>query len=212
MSKITSLKKLANQLAGDTGNERIILAVAGPPGSGKSTFSDALRDLINKKQPDTSEVLPMDGYHFDDTYLDPMGWLSRKGAPHTFDVGGFGAVLARLRANTEPQIAVPVFDRKLEIARAGARMINQGSKIIIVEGNYLLLVTQPWASLRRFFDATVMLHVPVKTLEARLRARWEGFGYSIAKAKEKIAGNDLPNVKEVIKNSIPADYVVNTQG
>ena len=212
MPEITCLEKLAKQLSGGNDNGRIVLAVAGPPGSGKSTFADALRDKINRVQPGKCEVLPMDGYHFDDTYLGQMGWRARKGAPHTFDTGGLSAMLARLKANKEPQIAVPVFDRKIEIARAGARMINQDVEVLVVEGNYLLLATQPWAALRQFFDITVMLDVSIETLESRLQARWAGFGFSAAEAEDKIAQNDLLNVKEVVENSVPADFVVKTEG
>jgi len=210
MPKTTSLEALAQTLAGQLGDARRIVAIAGPPGAGKSTFAEALRDRINLAQPSLCEVLPMDGYHFDDTYLGSMGWQARKGAPHTFDVGGLKAMLGRLKANTEPEIAVPVFDRKLEIARAGAQMISQKAKIILVEGNYLLLAAPPWASLRPFFDTGIMLDVPPKTLEARLTARWAGLGYTPAAAKEKIAGNDMLNVKQVMENSAQADYVLQT--
>lgn len=201
-----SVEALAAQLSSCEG--RRIVALAGPPASGKSTIAEALRTRLNRRHPGLCEVLPMDGYHFDDTYLGAMGWQARKGAPHTFDVGGLAAMLVRIKANTEPEIAVPVFDRKLEIARAGARMIKQNAKVIIVEGNYLLLDTLPWAALRPCFDITVMLDVPTATLEARLSARWAGFGYSAADAEGKIAGNDMLNVNEVINNSVPADYVV----
>lgn len=209
-SEHTDLDGLVNRLIAGVGSDRILVAVAGPPGVGKSTFSAALREKINRDTSGLSEILPMDGYHYDDIYLDAQGWKARKGAPHTFDTGGFRAMLARLKANDEAGIFAPVFDRKLEIARAGAHMIKQQTKIIIIEGNYLLLAAAPWNELRPFFDVTVMLDTPMKILKARLRKRWTDLGYSTHAADEKVAGNDLINVKEVVENSIPADFIIET--
>lgn len=205
------LEGLVRRLDDGAGNGRILVAIAGPPGAGKSTLAETLCNQINRDAPKSCEVLPMDGYHFDDTYLEPRGWQPRKGAPHTFDVAGFRAMLLRLKTNDEAGIAVPVFDRNIEVARAGARMIDQQVKTIIVEGNYLLLADEPWASLRPFFDLTVMLDVPKDILLERLSKRWADLGYSPEQAKAKIEGNDLRNIDEVITNSIAADYIVYSQ-
>ncbi|MDQ7071836.1 MAG: nucleoside/nucleotide kinase family protein [Rhodobacterales bacterium] len=208
----TDLETLANHMVAQQGTTRHIIAIAGPPGAGKSTLSDALRDRINLAKPQSCEVLPMDGYHFDDIYLEQKGWRARKGAPHTFDVAGFGAILGRLRTNTDPEIVVPVFDRTLEIARAGARAIHRDVRTVIIEGNYLLLTSPPWAELRACFDTTVMLTVPVQILEMRLIERWAGFGFSKTDAAAKIAQNDMLNIKEVMENSNAADFSISCAG
>ena len=124
----------------------------------------------------------MDGFHFDDIVLNARGHRPRKGAPHTFDVDGLAATLARLAADDGREVAVPVFDRSIEIARAGARIIGPATRLVVVEGNYLLLDDPAWARLRGHFDATVMLAVPMPVVEARLRrplgrlrARGRGF-------------------------------------
>jgi pantothenate kinase len=185
---------------------RAIIAVAGPPGAGKSTFADTLRDRLNERTPRLAEVLPMDGYHFDDLLLNARGWRLRKGAPHTFDVGGLRAMLERLHANQEDEIAVPVFDRAIEIARAGARVIARSVSIVIVEGNYLLLDRPPWTTLAPSFDLTVMLHAPFEVLRARLLDRWTSLtGEALA---TKMDGNDLPNVALVQHHSRPADHTL----
>lgn len=203
MPKNIDIDGLVNEL--NTREGRVIVAIAGPPGVGKSTFSAALRDRLN-----ACEILPMDGYHYDDLYLDGKGWRARKGALHTFDVAGFRAMLARLKANDEPEISVPVFDREIEIARAGARMISRSVKTILVEGNYLLLRSPPWGSLGQYFDMTIMLDAPKEVLKMRLANRWKNFGYSAQEAEDKIAENDLLNVSEVIDNSVQAQYVLDT--
>ncbi len=212
LPKDTDLERLAELLIARFQTERGIVAIAGPPGVGKSTFSEALRDRINLAADGTCEILPMDGFHFDDIYLNANGWRARKGAPHTFDVGGLRSMLARLQANDEHGIAVPVFDRDIEITRAGARMISGSVRIVLVEGNYLLMTPPPWGGLRQYFDVTVMLQVPEALLRSRLLARWTGIGFSEDEAKEKASGNDLLNVREVIENSTAADFSVNTEG
>ena len=149
----------------------------------------------------------MDGFHLDDHVLKPRGWRSRKGAPHTFDVAGFAHMLARLSANTEAEIAVPVFDRDLEIARAGARMIPSSVRHLIVEGNYLLLSAAPWSSLHAMFDTTVMVDVPEAALRTRALARWAHYGLSADEIARKLEDNDLPNGRLVMTQSVAPEFV-----
>lgn len=191
--------------------ERILVAIVGPPGVGKSTFAEKLRQQLNQAD-DGCEILPMDGYHYDDIYLEKQNNRHRKGAPFTFDVGGLRAILSRLQTNAEAEISVPVFDREIEIARAGARMIDESVKYILVEGNYLLLNTGLWPELRQYFNLSVMLHAQEDTLKTRLIERWTGLGYTPEQARAKVASNDFLNVKEVLENSALADHLINTDG
>jgi pantothenate kinase len=187
---------------------RRVIAIAGPPGSGKSTFAARLGDAFNAAAPGQAAVLAMDGFHFDDRVLDARGQRARKGAPFTFDVDGLAALLARLRADDGKAIAVPVFDRSLEIARAGAEIVPASARLVFVEGNYLLLDDPEWAALRPLFDVTVMLAVPREVLVERLAARWRGYGMDDAAVRAKLDGNDLVNVELVQTHSVIADFVV----
>lgn len=150
----------------------------------------------------------MDGYHLDDGLLEQRGQRARKGAPHTYDVDGLAAMLTRLRADDGRDIVVPVFDRRLEIARAGAAVIAGPVRLAIVEGNWLLLDEPPWAALRTLFDVTVMLDAPRDMLAARLLQRWRDLGLDEEAARRKVEGNDLPNADLVITRSAPADWCV----
>ncbi|MCW2307568.1 nucleoside/nucleotide kinase family protein [Rhodobium gokarnense] len=183
---------------------RLLVALAGPPAAGKSTLADRLADALNAAAPESTAVFGLDGYHFDDMVLEARGMRARKGAPDTFDVAGFAHMLARLKANAEEEgIAVPVFDRDLEIARAGARIIPQSVRTLIVEGNYLLLDRPRWRDLAALFDVTVGLDCDLAVLEARLKQRWERL--SSAEAAAKIADNDLPNARLVVGESMAPD-------
>ncbi len=186
---------------------RRFVAVAGAPGSGKSTTAEMLVDILNRRHPGQVAILPMDGFHYDDAVLEQMGRRPWKGAPDTFDVGGLRSTLLRLRASEEKLVAVPVFDRSLEVSRGSARLIPSETKLIIVEGNYVLLDEAPWSDLADCFDLTVMIDVPETELRERLRQRWVGFGLNEEEIAHKLDGNDLPNGRRVRENSRAADLI-----
>lgn len=186
---------------------RRFLAIAGAPGSGKSTLAAGLCNGVTTVAPGTAAILPMDGFHFDDAILEDMQRRLWKGAPDTFDVGGLISVITRLRAQDEV-VAVPVFDRDLEISRGSARLITPEVPLIIVEGNYLLLQHPPWSGLAPLFDLSVMIDVPEAVLAKRLRDRWTHYAMSDADIMRKLEDNDLPNGRNVRQNSRAADYVL----
>lgn len=206
MTQTIDLAGLADELERRAGAGRVIVAIAGAPGSGKSTMAERLAGKLNGRQPGLAAVLPMDGYHYDDLHLVAAGLRPRKGAPNTFDVGGLFHTLKRLRARDEAEVAVPVFDRQIEIARAGARLIPAEVPVIVAEGNYLLLDQAPWNRLLPLFDLTVMVDVPEHVLRARLRGRWERLGMDEPAIRAKLEENDLPNAWAVREGSVAADY------
>ncbi len=193
-------KLVRGKAAGHKG--RFIVAIAGPPACGKSTLA---ADLAREIGPG-ARVLAMDGFHFDDAVLTARGHQSRKGAPHTFDVAGFAHCLGRIRAGEV--VAIPVFDRSLELSRAGAEVVEAEDRIILVEGNYLLLTTGPWAALRDLFDFTTLVRASEAVLTRRLVDRWTHYGR--ADAATWIQSNDLPNAQTVLRDSGGADLVIDT--
>jgi pantothenate kinase len=190
--------------------ERRIVAIAGPPASGKSTLAAEVHERLNDAFANSCALLPMDGFHYDDEVLAARGWLSRKGAPHTFDVGGYAAALRRLRDNEEETVAVPRFDRSIEIARAGAILIERGVRLIITEGNYLLLGDDPWLGLRTSFDRSALIVSDLETLEARNRQRWMDMGRDEDFIAAKLELNDMPNVRLVMEHSVDPTWVIRT--
>lgn len=185
---------------------RVLVAIAGAPGSGKSTIAADLCEEL-KRCGQSAVVVPMDGFHFDDAVLHARGHRARKGAPHTFDVAGLAFVLKRIKS-CEPDVAIPLFDRHLELSRAAATIVGADEKFILVEGNYLLLKSQPWKSLRPLFDITVMLDVPEAELQRRLTARILQHGHSEGFAAHWIETNDIPNARTVIDDSLEADILL----
>ena len=203
-----SLEDLLQEVEKLPAGRRHLVGIAGPPGSGKSTVSEAIVARLNSERPGRAAILPMDGYHYDDMLLSDLGRLDRKGAPDTFDVDGFAHMLDRLKRAQGNAIAVPVFDRDIEIARAGARLIAPEVEIVVVEGNYILLDAAGWRDLGPFLDLTVRVEVPEDELRRRLVARWQGYGLDPDAVSRKVEGNDIPNGRRVNEQSRPADFVL----
>lgn len=204
MKNPTELASLIREKSGEA--RRFMVGVAGAPASGKSTLAGNLRDALIA-QGETSVVVPMDGFHFDDAVLNARGHRPRKGAPFTFDVLGFEVLLKRIKAR-EPDIAIPVFDRTMELSRAAADIVTDEAKYIIVEGNYLLLKQSPWDRLKTLFDFSLYLSVPIEELERRLIQRWLDLGFDMTYAKNWIASNDLLNIRTVMAESADADLTL----
>lgn len=193
-------------LSVDRKNERILVGISGAPGAGKSTLSQALSTKLNKLER-VAAVIPMDGYHLDDSLLEDLGLLKRKGAPETFDFAGFKHLLLRIK--NEDEVVYPVFDREREISIAGARILKKNIRIVIVEGNYLLFDEEPWSCLSKLWDYSVFLDVELTVLEQRLIDRWLDHGFSRAEAQQKALENDIQNAKRVIASRIQANKIIN---
>lgn len=201
--------ELARIVAGKAESaRRLIVAIAGPPASGKSTLAEDLCNTLdglgNGKS--SATLIPMDGFHFDNAVLEKRGIRHRKGAPQTFDADGYVALMRRTADNTG-DVAVPIFDRHLDLARAGAAVVSREHRFIITEGNYLLLDEAPWSGLSPLFDVTIWLDVDDDVIEERLVRRWLYHGHQRDAATRRALDNDMPNARYVKENSRPADIV-----
>lgn len=179
-----------------------MVAIAGPPASGKSTLAARLAELLP-----AAIVVPMDGFHFDDAVLERPGLASRKGPPPTFDVHGLAATLARIRAAGH-DVAIPIFDRSLDLSRAAADLVLPSHRLILCEGNYLLLDDPIWSPVAAMFDYRVFLEVPLAVLQERLESRWREFGRSTESASQWIQTNDLPNARLVLNHRLAPNLAV----
>ncbi len=202
-----SLEDVAGEIIARAGNaKRFLVAIAGPPGAGKSTLADNVAKALKAKG-ESVEVLPMDGFHMDNAVLVEKGLLKRKGVPESFDVRAFLDIVKAVRA-ADQEVLVPVFDRSREIAIASARIVSAEHRFIVVEGNYLLFSQGKWAELEGMFDYSIMLAPPIEVLEERLWARWRGYDLDEETARAKVYGNDLPNGRLILENRRRADVTI----
>ncbi len=189
---------------------RTIVAIAGPPASGKSTLAEAVVQSLNAKQ--SSEVplatlVPMDGYHLDNRVLETRGLLARKGAPETFDGVGFCEAIRGLQF-ARIESFHPKFDRPMDLAIANAIAVHPDTPIVVAEGNYLLMDSDPWSTLADVYAATVFVSPTLEELENRLQHRWIKHGFDPKTALQRAKTSDLPNAERVIRESRKADLTL----
>ena len=188
------------------GRKRYIVAIAGPPGAGKSTFAQALLLLLKEKSIQ-AKIISMDGFHLDNSILADRNLLDRKGAPATFDTAGFIHLMNRL-TNFEDDVVIPEFDRNKDLSIAGSSIISTKDKVLIVEGNYLLIEEEPWTELKKTWDQTIFINPGMDTIEQRLLNRWLRHGLDAKDAKKRTLTNDLPNARYVLEKSSDSDIQI----
>ncbi len=187
------------------GDRRAVLGVAGSPGSGKSTL---VALLLTELGPDVVAHVPMDGFHLADVELARLGRADRKGAPDTFDVAGYVALLRRLRAGGAGTIYAPAFERDLDQALAGAIAIPPTARLVLTEGNYLLLDEPGWRDVRPELDEAWFCDLSVEVRLTRLTARHVAFGRTPEQAAAWVAAVDEPNAARIEYTRARADLVV----
>ncbi|WP_109003762.1 nucleoside/nucleotide kinase family protein [Streptomyces rishiriensis] len=208
MLTFDDLLRRARSLAG--GGGRALLGIAGGPGAGKTTLARRLvRELNGAGEPWAVQV-PMDGFHLADAELDRLGRRDRKGAPDTFDAAGYAALLRRLRdeADGEDTVYAPGFERVLEQPLAGAVPVPPAVRLVVTEGNYLLLGTGAWRRVRAALDEVWFCESDEDERVRRLVARHEEFGKAHEEAVAWVLRSDQRNAELVAATRERADLLV----
>ncbi len=190
---------------------RTIVAIAGPPASGKSTLAETVVQSLNAQQSSAvplATLVPMDGYHLDNRVLETRGLLARKGAPETFDAVGFCTAIRGLQS-AQHESFHPKFDRQMDLAIANTIAVHPETQTVVVEGNYLLMNSDPWRTLADVYAATVFVSPTLEELKNRLQHRWIKHGFDPQTALQRAKTNDLPNAEHVIRDSRKADLTLN---
>jgi pantothenate kinase len=199
-----------------TSPPRLMVAVAGPPGSGKTAFATILVAAVSAEAADDVAVLVgLDGWHYPDDYLathyvdgagECVALRSIKGAPETFDVAGAYRCLSEIRRGG--QVSFPVYSRRLHEPIRGEGLVDLCHKIVVVEGNYLLLDERRWRPVQELFDVRIFISASREILVASLTERHQRGGKTSEAAARHIDAVDLPNARRVASSVVHAQVLV----
>ena len=184
---------------------RYFIGIVGKPGAGKSTLSAYLLEELHSSE---VTVVPMDGYHLSNAVLQQLGRADRKGAPDTFDVAGFASLLQRIRNEMSVDVYYPVFDRSIEESIAAQGVVTKETKVVIVEGNYLLHDSGGWEVIAELLDELWFIDVDDEKRLERLIARHIAYGKSPADAESWSRGSDEVNAHTIATGRSRAHAVV----
>ncbi len=199
---VQQLVQRAATLAGQP--RRAILGITGPPAAGKTTLAET---LLAELAPHAAYV-PLDGFHLAHHVLEGLGTVHRKGAPDTFDAAGYVALLRRLRDPGEGTVYAPQFRREIEDSVANAIPVPPDVRLVITEGNYLLVRTGPWAELGGLLDEAWYLDLAEPARLRWLTDRHVRYGRDAAEAAARATGPDQRNA-ELIETTKPyADLII----
>lgn len=187
---------------------RIAIGLAGGPGVGKSTLAVKLVEALNAQTPNIAAYVPMDGFHMRQAKLESLGTVTDKGAPHTFEGAAFAEFLAGVKAATT-SVSGPGYSREIEDVVVDAFIVPAEVRVLVVEGNYLLLANAPWWRVRPLLDLAVFIDVPRDTVKARLMKRHAEHGlFSEKRNREHVERVDLANYDLVKRSRGRADIAI----
>jgi pantothenate kinase len=197
------LRTLAERLRADF-RHRLLVGIAGAPGSGKTTVAAALAELVGE----AAVVVPLDGYHLADRVLEQLGLGRSKGVPESFDAWGYAALLERLRGRPSHTVYAPAFERELEQPLAGAVPVPESASVVLTEGNYLLLDRPGWREARACLDEVWFVETAEDTRRERLVARHVAFGKEPREAQAWVDRVDEANARLVAEGRAKANLVL----
>ncbi|MGE5221621.1 MAG: hypothetical protein ACM3PY_04230 [Omnitrophica WOR_2 bacterium] len=203
-------------LARSAVGKRLVVAVAGPPGSGKTVFATLLVAVINSLHgEDRAVVVGMDGWHYTNQYLESneidlngqrMLLRKIKGMPETYDFQSIHAFLEKIES--EDRVDFPVYSRELHDPVYTGEAVQPWHSIVVFEGNYLLLDETPWNQLQPFLDVRIFLKADRQNLFEGLRQRHSRGGKDPDQIDQQIERVDLPNIDRVLDHLAGADVIV----
>lgn len=200
------------RLLGSSARVPTIIGVVGSPGAGKTTLVERLVRELNRgvAEPEHQRFahVPMDGFHLSDRELTRLGLLGRKGAPETFDVHGYAALLHRLRSPRAAVVYAPGFDRALEQPVAGLIPVFPSATTVLTEGNYLLLDRPDWRQVREQCREIWFCAPDHEVRIRRLVRRHVRFGKTPLEARAWVQEVDEPNARLVEATRADADLIV----
>lgn len=183
---------------------RVVVGITGSPGAGKTTLAVRVAEALGPE----AVHLPMDGFHLANATLDRLGRHDRKGALDTFDGWGFVALLRRVRDETDHTVFAPSFHREVDEPVAGEIAVEPAHRVVVVEGNYLLVADEPWGRVRDLLDDAWFCRADGDERERRLVDRHTRHGRTVEAATAWATEVDGRNALVIESTRSRADLVV----
>jgi len=198
----------------DSPRRRILVGIAGPPAAGKSTLATTLAAALRGEYGAGAAIsVPMDGFHLANAELERLGLADRKGAPETFDAAGFIHLLDRLRSPHDGEVVyAPEFNRALNESIGSAIPVPATVRVVVVEGNYLLLPEPPWSAVRDLLDLVLYIDAPTPTRVDSLLRRQRSRGLDRSAAYDWVYRSDEANAELIAATRDRADRVLTRPG
>lgn len=196
---------------------RILIALAGVPGSGKSTLVAQLSAAFNATHDKPMVALGMDGFHLPKASLRAMPnseeAFARRGATWTFDAEALAQRLQLLRDSYQKQaVTWPAFEHEIGDPVEEAQTIEPHTRLILVEGLYLLHQADDWENVSRLFDERWFLDTPFDLSMQRLtRRHMAAWNMTQSEAEQRIASNDRLNAELVQSTRAFSDFIINEE-
>jgi pantothenate kinase len=187
---------------------RLLIGIAGAPAAGKSTLAKSLTRALNREfGAGYAVTVPMDGFHLANSQLARLGLSARKGAPETFDAAGFVNLLRRLH-DREELVYAPEYSRILHESIGSAIPVPASVRVILVEGNYLLIPGGQWAAVRPLLDLALYIETLDKIRVKSLLRRQQNRGLSLEAARTWVFGSDEVNTALIGTTRQYADVIL----
>ena len=191
------------------GPERILIALAGPPGSGKTTIAaNVVRMLTQGLNSPKTVAVSVDGFHLPLAALRELPnadeALARRGAPWTFDAKSAVEMVRELSTSAGSKaVAVPTFDHAVKDPVAGGLIVDPDVQVCVLEGNYLLCDEGPWSEIAGIVDESWLVKVDESLARERVAARHLAAGIepTMELALARTDYNDIPNGRYIMKHS-----------
>ncbi|CAG9994400.1 unnamed protein product [Clonostachys byssicola] len=210
-------QKALDDLRSGSAHSRVVIGIAGVPGSGKTTLATAVASRINQIQGSAEDLavsIPMDGFHYSRKHLANMPnaeeAIHRRGAAFTFNGEGFFNLVQSLVNSPTELIYAPSFHHEIKDPVANSIPIPPSARIVLIEGNYCALDEAPWRDAAALMTRLWYADAPAEVAHSRLAPRHlaSGIVADEREAWKRATGTDELNAQHIRTKLLKVDEII----